>query len=166
MKRIFLPVFTVFVILLSSCVSQTGNPFSVFYADFTAEMTLRCEESECTLKYTRADKTLSFLSPDELSGYKMRLDGDTAYLYFEDTEIQLSEYASRTAFLLDADFSQNRENITEISVKKYDNAAVTEVKSQSFTYSFSADGAPVAVVGEFEGVTFKLSFSSFTGEIQ
>ncbi len=166
MKKILLPLFAVILAFATSCSQQSGNPFEVFYGEFCAQITLSCEGAECTAEYNSKEKALRFTAPDELSGYKLRLDGGKAYLSYGDTELAVSEYAGRTALLCEAVFSAEEKDVTKISAKKTEAGTLTEVKTKRFTYGFLPNGTPDSVKGEFDGMSFEMTVLSFTGEMK
>ncbi len=160
-KIICLLIIAVLISAAVSCSHENADPLEVFSGGFCAEILLECEESECKISYDSIQKSAEFLSPEELTGYKLRLDNGKAYLSFGETETEVSDYAGVILFICDDAFSKSTEDITKITAAKAENRTVTTVQTEKITYELSFDGSPISVSGEHEGRSFCMTFLSF-----
>ncbi len=167
MKKNILSLVIAFLLAFAtSCAKADGDPFLVFSADFCAEIMVTCEDSECKVAYESVKKSIEFILPDELSGYKLRLDNGTPYLSYGDTEIAVSQYSGRIVYIFEAAFSARAEQISDITAQRVKNETVTVVKTEYITYTFSSDGSPLTISGHYNGTAFEMNFLSFTGAMK
>lgn len=167
MKKNILSLVVAFLLTFAtSCTRADGDPFLVFSADFCAEIVVTCEDSECKVVYDSAKKSIEFVLPDELSGYKLRLDNGTPYLSYGGTEIVLSQYGGRLAYIFEAAFLASAEQVSDITAQRVENKTVTVVKTEYITYTFSSDGTPLIISGYYDGAAFEMTFLSFTGAMK
>ena len=161
MKRI-LVIFTLAFVLTSCGDEGKGDPFSVFSGEFEATVSMSCEGNTSVYTYSRVDKSIQFLSPEELTGYSMLSSDGEVYLTYDGISVKLSEYASRLMRVTDTAFSVSKESITSISAEKNGDQTVTVVNTELCSYRFSSDGRPISVAGNAFGVSFEMAFTDFT----
>ena len=162
MKRIIFVFALVFVLSAAvSCNKQSGDPFKVLDCDFTVRISSVCEGTSCVFEYDKKTQSLCFLSPEELSGYVLRLDGNRVLLSYGDVESEVSAYAGRLAFVCKEIFSVDANEINSISAQENEDGTVTSVKTENIEYHFVDDGIPAFVSGYFDGVGFEFTLSDF-----
>ena len=165
MKR--LALILLLALVLISCGEKTdGDPFSIFSGDFTARILMACEGNQSEYVYRSADKTISFLSPSELTGYVMRSENGEVSLCYGDVSVVLSEYESRLMLVNETVFGMSPESISSISAEQSEAGTVTAVRTLECSYRFASDGKPVSVSGSIDGIAFEMVFSEFSEDPQ
>ena len=161
---LILPLISVLLMLFGCTDSKNvRDPFSVFHGDTSAEITVRLGESESTVSYVKTgDVTaISFLSPSALNGFSFTVEGDNAVLSGGEIQLPASGALGLLPRLLSAVFSEEKENITEITTEKSDGGILTVIRTPSATYRFAVDGTPVSAEGIFGGMAFNTCFNAF-----
>lgn len=160
MKRFF--CLTLCVLLLCSCSAQgNGEPFSVFEADFEANVSSYCEGNKCEFFYDKNSGKITFLSPHELDGYTLSRDAEALKLSYDGISVQVSEYAGRLLLICEYVFSAESDDVVNISANKSGADTVTVVKTDNCEYFFDSNGVPLSVKGSYDGINFEFVFSSF-----
>ena len=159
MKRLFCIIFC--AVILASCSNASGDdPFSALKGDVVVEVSSVCEGVSCSFEYESLQRKLTFISPSEISGIAwVRQDGKVMIEY-DGVTVESSQYAGRLLLICEYVFSASSDDIREISAKKGE-ITETVVKTDNCTYVFFADGKPVSVCGNFDGIDFTFSFDSF-----
>ncbi|MBR2473439.1 MAG: hypothetical protein IKB51_00215 [Clostridia bacterium] len=165
MKRLALILLLALAVV--SCGEKTdGDPFSVFSGDFTARILMTCEGNQSEYVYRSEDKTISFLSPTELTGYVMRSENGEVRLCYGDISVALSEYESRLMLVNETVFGMSPESISSISAEQGETGTVTSVRTLECSYRFASDGKPILISGSIDGIAFEMVFSEFSEEAQ
>ena len=168
LKRVFFLILSLFTVSFSvfGCTDslKSGDPFSKFHGDVTAELSLDIGGALSTCKYERLHgvTTVTLLSPSELCGFIFTARDGSITLKVGSTEIDAEGQISFLPRLLSSVLSEKRESISEISTERADGKAITSVKTPNAVYRFGADGSPISARGISEGVEFSIVFISLS----
>lgn len=167
MKKLCFLILVIVSSVLASCAGNTvSDPFSLFSGDFEADISMTCDGNASEYVYRGGEKSISFSSPSELSGFILKKDGETVTMSYGEVSVSLSAFAGRLVYICESVFSAENEDIRSIKASKDGDVTVTEIKTEDYTYRFSSDGIPLSVSGVYKEIPFEMTFSSFTGDAE
>lgn len=158
MKKILILVLCAFMLI--SCSAQyEGEPFLPFAGEFETDVSLQIGDTRSSFSYSSKEDTVCFLSPQEISGYKLYESNGQIFLSYQELVLPLSSESGAIFKLCQSAFAVKK--ATEISTRNDADRVLTVIKADDYTYTFSSGGEPLSVSGVFNGQEFKMDIDRF-----
>lgn len=167
--RCFAAVVLTFSILVSSVLgcSPSASEELFFYRDedLRAEISLSCNGTDSRFLYERIGGvgSVSFVSPEELEGFVIKLAPDGAVIIYDGLEAEAPDALALIPALAGEIFSISPDSVTSVETVESDSSEkkLTKIYASGLSVTVDGDGIPVCAEGVLFGVNFRASISDF-----
>ena len=166
--RCFAAVALAFSILVCSVLgcSPSASEELFFYRDedLRAEISLSCNGTDSRFLYERIGGvgSVSFVSPEELDGFVIKLAPDGAVIIYDGLEAEAPDALVLIPALVGEMFSVSPDSVTLVETVESDSGEqLTKIYASGLSVTVDGDGIPVRAEGVLFGVSFRASISEF-----